>query len=161
GGFREDLYHRLNVVQIELPPLRERLEDVPLLAVEFLRRFSRQNSKDLRGFTDGAMATLANYQWPGNIRELENVVLQAVVLAKSSLIDVSDLPKRVTQAPVVAAPPTAALSDQLGAPEKQILVNALRQHAGNIKRTAEMLDISRTTLYAKLKKYQIDPDAIR
>ena len=77
------------------------------------------------------------------------------------MIDVSDLPKRVTQAPAVAAPPTAALSDQLGAPEKQILVNALRQHAGNIKRTAEMLDISRTTLYAKLKKYQIDPDAIR
>jgi DNA-binding NtrC family response regulator len=161
GSFREDLYHRLNVVQIELPPLRERTVDIPLLAMEFLRRFSRQNGKDLRGFTDAAVDVLCRYNWSGNVRELENVVLQAVVLAKSSLIDASDLPKRITESKPVLGSQSAALADQLGEPEKQILINALRQHSGNIKRTAEILQISRTTLYAKLKKYQIDPDAIR
>jgi two-component system NtrC family response regulator len=160
GSFRDDLYHRLNVVQIDLPPLRERTEDIPLLAMEFLRRFARQNGKDLRGFTPAAVEVLCRHNWPGNVRELENVVLQAVVLAKSALIDVSDLPKRIIDAPILAVSSTR-LIDQLGQPEKQILINAIRQHAGNIKRTAEMLQISRTTLYAKLKKYQIDPDTIR
>jgi DNA-binding NtrC family response regulator len=160
GTFREDLYHRLNVVQIDLPPLRERREDIPLLAMEFLRRFSRQNAKDLRGFTDAGIAVLSSYQWPGNVRELENVILQAVVLAKSSIIDANDLPKRILQGKTVEEP-AITLADRLGEPEKQILLNALRQHGGNIKRTAEMLDISRTTLYAKLKKYNVDPDAIR
>ncbi len=161
GTFREDLYHRLNVVQIDLPPLRERTEDVPLLAMEFLRRFARQNGKDLRGFSDNAINVLCGYGWPGNVRELENVVLQAVVLAKSSIIDAPDLPRRITEAKPLLAVPSAALSDQLGEPEKQILVNALRQHGGNIKRTAETLQISRTTLYAKLKKYEINPDFVR
>jgi DNA-binding NtrC family response regulator len=87
--------------------------------------------------------------------------LQAVVLAKSSIIDAPDLPRRITEAKPLLAVPSAALSDQLGEPEKQILVNALRQHGGNIKRTAETLQISRTTLYAKLKKYEIDPDFVR
>jgi DNA-binding NtrC family response regulator len=161
GTFREDLYHRLNVVQIDLPALRERSEDILLLSMEFLRRFARQNGKDLRGFTDAAMKTLCGHHWPGNVRELENVILQAVVLAKSSLIDASDLPKRITQSAAPSISNSAALADQLGEPEKQILLNALRQHGGNIKRTAATLDISRTTLYTKLKKYQIDPDAIR
>ncbi|MCG3148863.1 MAG: Transcriptional regulatory protein ZraR [Verrucomicrobiae bacterium] len=160
GNFREDLYHRLNVVQIDLPPLRHRSEDIPLLAMEFLRRFARQNSKDMRGFTDTAIATLNGYHWPGNVRELENVILQAVVLAKSALIDRSDLPKRILDAPVQETP-AVTLAGQLGEPEKQIVLNALRQHGGNIKRAAAMLDISRTTLYAKLKKYDIDPDAVR
>jgi DNA-binding NtrC family response regulator len=162
GTFREDLYHRLNVVQIDLPPLRDRTVDIPLLAMEFLRRFARQNGKDLRGFSDAAIDVLCRYNWPGNVRELENVVLQAVVLAKSSIIDAPDLPKRISEAkPVLGGVPSAALADQLGEPEKQILINALRQHGGNIKRTAETLQISRTTLYAKLKKYEIDPDLIR
>ena len=161
GTFREDLYHRLNVVQINLPPLRDRTEDIPLLAMEFLRRFARQNGKDLRGFSDNAVRVLCGYNWAGNVRELENVVLQAVVLAKSSLIDVADLPRRITEAKPLLAAPSAALSDQLGEPEKQILVNALRQHGGNIKRTAETLQISRTTLYAKLKRYEINPDFVR
>ena len=161
GTFREDLYHRLNVVQIDLPPLRDRTEDVPLLAMEFLRRFARQNGKELHGFTDAGIDVLCRYSWPGNVRELENVVLQAVVLAKSSLIDASDLPKRITESKPILAATSPALADQLGEPEKQILINALRQHAGNIKRTAEILQISRTTLYAKLRKYQINPDLIR
>ena len=161
AAFREDLYHRLNVVQIDLPALRDRSEDIPLLAMEFLRRFARQNGKDLRGFTDAAVAALCAYHWSGNVRELENVVLQAVVLAKSSLIDITDLPKRILQTRGGSGSVSSSLQDQLGEPEKQILLNALRQHGGNIKRTAKTLSISRTTLYAKLKRYQIDPDAIR
>ena len=160
GNFREDLFHRLNVVQIDLPPLRQRKVDVPLLAMEFLRRFARQNSKDVRGFTDAAIAILNDYHWPGNVRELENVILQAVVLAKSALIDRSDLPKRILDAPPQDAV-AITLAGQLGEPEKQIVLNALRHHGGNIKRAAAMLDISRTTLYAKLKKYDINPDTVR
>lgn len=163
GGFREDLYHRLNVVQIDLPPLRQRTGDVSLLAMEFLKRFARQNAKNVRGFTEAATNALLAYHWPGNIRELENVVLQSVVLAKSPIVDVTDLPKRILHQPAAsaAATDTITLADQLGEPEKQILLNALRHHNGNIKRTAEMLDISRTTLYAKMKKYGVDPEAIR
>jgi DNA-binding NtrC family response regulator len=160
GSFRDDLFHRLNVVQIDLPPLRQRREDVPLLAMEFLRRFARQNAKDVRGFTDAAIATLKSYHWSGNVRELENVILQAVVLAKSSLIDRSDLPKRII-ATLPENAPAITLAGQLGEPEKQIVLKALREHGGNIKRAAAMLDISRTTLYAKLKKYDINPAAVR
>jgi two-component system NtrC family response regulator len=161
GSFREDLYHRLNVVQIDLPALRERADDIPLLAMDFLRRFAQQYSKNVRGFSEPAIRTLGGYRWPGNIRELENVVLQAVVLAKSSLIDIADLPKRIVQAIPSTPAATPALASQLSEPEKQILIDALREHTGNIKRTADTLQISRTTLYAKLKKYQIDPDTIR
>ena len=159
GTFREDLYHRLNVVQIDVPSLRERIEDVPLLAGEFLRRYARQNGRDVRGFTEAAAHALFGYRWPGNVRELENVVLQAVVLAKSAFIDLADLPRRITESPGAVLP--ATLADQLSEPEKQILLNALRQHGGNIKRAAAMLHVSRTTLYAKLKKYEIEPDASR
>lgn len=159
GSFREDLYHRLNVVQIDIPALRERVEDVTLLAGEFLRRYARQNSRDVRGFTEAAAHALRGYRWPGNVRELENVVLQAVVLSKSPFIDLGDLPRRITES--TGGPPPASLSEQLGEPEKQILLNTLREHGGNIKQAAAALHVSRTTLYTKLKKYDIDPDAIR
>jgi DNA-binding NtrC family response regulator len=159
--FRDDLYHRLNVVQIDLPALRERADDISLLAMEFLRRYARQNTKAIKGFTDAAVHALEKYPWPGNIRELENVVLQAVVLAKSPLIDVTDLSRRIAETPRTPETTSLALDSQLGEPEKQILLKALRQNAGNIKRAAATLEISRTTLYAKLRKYDIDPDAIR
>jgi two-component system, NtrC family, response regulator AtoC len=161
GTFREDLYHRLNVVQIDLPALRERVIDIPLLAMEFLKRFAHQNGKSVRGFTDGAVEALERYSWPGNVRELENVVLQAVVLAKSPIIDVSDLARRIAENPQTPHQSSVALNTQLGQPEKQILIKTLRQHAGNIKRAAAALEISRTTLYAKLRKYEIDPGEIR
>jgi DNA-binding NtrC family response regulator len=162
GTFREDLYHRLNVVEIELPPLRNRLEDIPLLAMEFMRRFSEQNGKSVRGFTDAAINSLCAYHWPGNVRELENVVLQSVVLAKSPMLDVSDLPKRILEGPpTFAISQAGSLSERLGEPEKDILINTLRQNGGNVKRTAQALQVSRTTLYAKFKKYQINPDAVR
>jgi len=161
GTFREDLYHRLNVVQIELPPLRERVDDIVLLASEFLKRFARENRKDVRGFSSNAVTVLSSYGWPGNVRELENVVLQAVVLAKSPLICAEDLPRRILSSSAAKDASSTKLTDQLGEPEKQILIDTLQKHKGNIKRTAQALEISRTTLYAKLKKYQIDPSRIR
>ena len=160
GTFREDLYHRLNVVEIELPPLRERVGDVPLLVREFLRRIALQNDKDVSGFTEGALDALNRYQWPGNVRELGNVVLQAIVLARTAWIDVDDLPKRII-ADTKLAPPATTLADKLGGPERQILLDALHQHGGNIKAAADALQISRTTFYAKLKKHGIDPEEQR
>lgn len=160
GKFRPDLYHRLIVVQIELPPLRERGDDVVVLAGEFLRRHTQQCGKTIHGFTDAAIGALSRYQWPGNVRELDNVILQAVVLAKSSLLDVNDLPKRIIQAASTPGTGSLTLSDQLTEPERQILINTIRQHKGNIKRSAAALQVSRTTLYAKLKKYQIDTESI-
>ncbi len=160
GTFREDLYHRLNVVEINVPPLRERRDDVSLLASDFLRRFARQHSKDVRAFTNEAMTLLTAYRWPGNVRELENVVERAVVLARSPYVDSADLPRRIKQ-PVSTMVTSNRLSEQLREPEKEILLSTLRQHSGNIKRTAETLGISRTTLYAKLKKYQVDPGTLR
>jgi DNA-binding NtrC family response regulator len=157
--FREDLYHRLIVVQIEVPPLRERGDDTVVLAGEFLRKFASEHNKTIRGFTEAAIEALTRYRWPGNVRELENVILQAVVLAKSALLDVSDLSKRIIQATDEGVM-GSTLSDRLTEPEKQILIDAIRENRGNIKKSAAALQISRTTLYAKLKKYQIDPAQI-
>jgi DNA-binding NtrC family response regulator len=129
--------------------------------MEFLRRHARQNGKNVQGLTDSAVALLGAYRWPGNVRELENVILQAVVLARQPLLDLGDLPRRISEAAGADLAASRRLADQLEQPEKQIVIDALRQHAGNIKRTAEMLEVSRTTLYAKLKKYNIDPEGLR
>jgi len=158
--FREDLYHRLIVVQIEVPPLRQRGNDIVVLAGDFLRKFAKDHAKTIRGFTDAAIDALTKYRWPGNVRELENVILQAVVLGKSALLDVNDLPKRIVQATDENLVAGSTLSDRLTEPEKQILIDTIREHRGNIKKSAEALQISRTTLYSKLKKYQIDPATI-
>jgi DNA-binding NtrC family response regulator len=158
--FREDLYHRLIVVQIEVPPLRQRGNDIVVLAGDFLRKFAKDHAKTIRGFTDSAIDALTKYRWPGNVRELENVILQAVVLGKSALLDVNDLPKRIVQATDENLVAGSTLSDRLTEPEKQILIDTIREHRGNIKKSAEALQISRTTLYSKLKKYQIDPATI-
>ena len=97
GRFREDLYHRLNVIALHLPPLRERREDVPLLLEHFLRRFSEENARPLRRFTPAAMKVLVDYDWPGNVRELENVVERAVVLSAQNLMDADLLPETVLE----------------------------------------------------------------
>jgi len=91
--FREDLYYRLNVVNIELPPLRERKEDVPLLAEHFLHKFAMENQKEITGFSPEAMELVLDYDWPGNVRELENAIERAVILAKDSIITIADLPQ--------------------------------------------------------------------
>lgn len=160
GVFRGDLYHRLNVVQILIPPLRQRIEDIPLLVDRFVKRFAREHHKNIEGVTSAALRLLGSYRWPGNVRELENVVLQAVVLAHSTMIDVTDLPARIWNAAEPGKQGPSRLVDQLREPEMEILLSTLKQVEGNVKQAAKQLQISRTTLYAKLKKYGIDPRGV-
>jgi two-component system response regulator HydG len=148
GSFREDLFYRINVIPIMLPPLRDRRNDIPLLALHFLRRFARERGKDLREISSGAMRLLLDYSWPGNVRELENSIEHAVVLAKGSQLEVWDLPSTIHR-PSSSLPPTMA--DQ----ELNLLLRILEECGWNKKLAAQRLGISRSTVYAILKRHKI------
>jgi len=149
--FREDLYYRLNVVNIELPPLRERKEDVPLLAEHFLHKFAMENQKEITGFSPESMEIVLDYDWPGNVRELENAIERAVILAKDSLITVADLPQEnLSQVRL------ASTGKNLKEVEKNHVLNVLRETGGNYSEAARILGISRMTLYNKAKEYGFD-----
>jgi len=148
GEFREDLYYRLNVVTIELPPLRERKEDVPLLAQHFLNKFALENQKEITGFSPEATEFLLGYDWPGNVRELENAIERAVILAKDSLITVADLPQENIS--LARSAPTGKSLKEL---EKDHLLNILNETGGNYSETARILGITRMTLYNKAREY--------
>ena len=161
GQFREDLYYRINVVNIELPKLAERTTDIPLLAESFLRQMCKKHNKDKTGFSDDMLHYLENYPWPGNVRELENVVERAVVLGKHQQISAQDLPQQILDQARQDTPLTfkrMSLREALEEPEKKILEMALRQNNWNRQQTAEMLQINRTTLYKKLKRYKLEAD---
>jgi two-component system response regulator HydG len=150
GHFREDLYYRLNVIPIYLPPLRERRNDIPLLARHFLHHFAAENKEKIEGFRPEALRFLLDYSWPGNVRELENTIEHAVVLAKGARIEPSDLPAVIRAgASAVAKVPTMVEH------EIKLLQDALEECGWNKKQAAEKLGISRSTLYDKIKKYQI------
>jgi len=149
--FREDLYYRLNVVNIELPPLRERKEDIPLLAEYFLNKFTAENRKDVTKFSPEAMELVLDYDWPGNVRELENAIERAVILAKDSLIAVADLPQENLQ-PIGLA----STGKNLKEVEKSHLLSVLRETGGNYSEAARILGISRMTLYNKAREYGFD-----
>ena len=153
GAFREDLYYRLNVVTVTLPPLRDRREDIPLLAQKFLDDFNRDNGKAIEGFTPDCMNALMAHPWPGNIRELRNVVERMVVLSRRDALTLRDLPAPMrtgAQDPAPAVPPSAL---SLEAAEKDLIVKALAAHDGNRTKAAEQLGISRRTLHRKLNAY--------
>jgi two-component system response regulator HydG len=147
-NFREDLFYRLNVIPLILPPLRDRRNDIPLLALHFLRRFAAERGKDLREISSGAMRLLLDYPWPGNVRELENSIEHAVVLAKGSQLEAWDLPSALHH-PHPSFPPTIA--DQ----ELNLLLNILEECGWNKKLAAQRLGISRSTVYAILKRHKI------
>jgi len=149
GEFREDLYYRLNVVSIEIPPLRQRREDVMPLAEYFMDHYASECGKRMEGFTRSAKDSLLMYDWPGNVRELENAIERAVVLCRGDVIDASDLP-----VPVAEADGVEDLS--MDAIEKLHLERVLSKVGWNIGKAAEILKIHRNTLTAKLKKYNID-----
>ncbi len=153
GRFREDLFYRLNVIPIHLPPLRDRRNDLFLLTRHFLDRFSNVQNKTVKDFSTEVMRRLMDYSWPGNIRELENTIEHAVVLAKDKEIKVSDLPSAFlkTETPVLVK--TVSLEET----EKQHLMEVLDKCQWNKKKAAEMLGIGRSTLYVKLKKYHLKP----
>ena len=152
GQFREDLYYRLNVVTIELPPLRERKEDIPLLAQHFLKKFAVENQKEITGFSPEATDFLLKYEWPGNVRELENAIERAVILAKNSYIEVADLPRES-----LTLARSAPLVKSLAEVEKNHILNILAKTRGNnYSEAARILGISRVTLYNKIKAYGLN-----
>jgi transcriptional regulator with GAF, ATPase, and Fis domain len=153
GQFREDLYYRLNVIPMHLPPLRERSNDIPLLARHFLRRFAKEQGKEVRSISPEVMRMLLDYSWPGNVRELENSIEHATVLAKGSRIEASDLPVVIHSAAVYVK--TSQQPTSMEEHERILLQEALEESGWNKKLAATRLGISRNTLYVKLKKYQI------
>jgi DNA-binding NtrC family response regulator len=152
GRFRRDLYFRLNTVEIHVPPLRARCEDIPLLAHEALVRYSRRYGKRLTGFEHNALAALTDYSWPGNVRELEHIVERAVLLAAGEAVGIGDL-RIQSSAPAGAM----ELSDlNLEGAERRI-IEAAMERSGNMNKAADALGVSRSALYRRLQKYNIEP----
>jgi len=149
--FREDLYYRLNVVSIELPPLRERKEDIPLLAQHFLNKFAVENQKEIIDFSPEATDFLLKYEWPGNVRELENAVERAVILANNSYIEARDMPQENVQ-----MNHSATVEKSLKESEKKCVLAILKETRGNFSEAARVLGISRATLYNKIKAYELN-----
>jgi DNA-binding NtrC family response regulator len=158
GRFRQDLYYRVNVINLEIPPLRERVSDIPLLASHFMRSVAEESGKRVTGFNAEALAALERYNWPGNVRELANVVERAVLLSRSELLGLDDLPPSlVSLSPsVAAAADPGSLKRALQAPERQIILEVLEAHGWNRNATADFLGINRTTLYKKMKRLGLD-----
>jgi DNA-binding NtrC family response regulator len=175
--FRQDLFYRINVITIRMPALRERLGDIALLANHFLRLHSKEVGREILGFTQPAMSALQRYVWPGNVRELENAVERAVVLCRRPQIDVEDLGEQIgteTQGQEPSgrcagangngngyaaddfASSAMPLEQALEIPERRIIESALKRNAWNRQATAAELDINRTTLYKKMRKYRLD-----
>ena len=155
GTFREDLFYRLNVIHLEVPPLRERKEDIPLLMASFLDTFNRENNKHIEGFSDEAKRAMFGYDWPGNIRELRNAVESAVVLCRTQVIGPDDLPPAVTKSKdgmQVSIPVGVTLDEG----EKRLIVSTLDYCKGNKTKAAEVLGIGRKTLHRKLQEYKIE-----
>jgi two-component system response regulator HydG len=159
GVLREDLYYRLNVILLQVPPLRERMDDVPILAMHFLRKYAAREGSGMSGISEEAMNVLLSYSWPGNVRELENAIERAVVLGHGEKLRAPDLPPQVhrradDQHPLVPAHLT------LEEMEKLAIAQALRLTGGNKSEAAERLGIHRTSLYDKMRRYGItDPNA--
>jgi DNA-binding NtrC family response regulator len=163
GKFREDLYYRINVVTIELPPLCERVGDVRLLAEHFLRMYSIQHNRNKLGITDEAIEYLERYPWPGNVRELENVIERATLLSKGKFIGPEDLPDSIKreQSRQTKQYKQMSLKEALAGPEKDIIRQALQANHWNRQATAKALDINRTTLFKKMKQYGLYAEAER
>jgi len=167
GAFREDLYYRLNVITIHLPPLRKRTEDIPLLARHFLRLYAEENGKDVAELSPAALERLIDHRWPGNVRELENAIERAVVLSPGGPIGIELLPPSV-RAPNGAAPTTGPALPELGTSfwdavssyERQLIVRALHSAGGVQKRAAEILQVKPTTLHEMMKRLAISAETI-
>ncbi len=155
--FREDLYYRLNILQVYLPPLRERVGDVRLLGQYFFDIYARKYSKQLKGIAAPTLKLLERYPWPGNVRELENVIERAVILARGPYLTSENFPAAVVDAKPMTHPHKGALplSKALEEPEKQIIQSALEYSGWSRKKAAEILQINRTTLFKKMRRYNL------
>ncbi len=165
GMFREDLYYRLKVITIDLPPLRNRQEDIPPLTQYFLQRYRRESGKPVTAIAEPAMALLCRYSWPGNIRELENVIERAVVLSNQAVLTAEDLPAEIrdpsTQAASLRVPGNKAFSiddiPTLEEVKKRYILHVISESDGNISRAAKKLSIDRRSLYRMLVRYKVEP----
>jgi len=157
GGFRQDLYYRLNVIRIELPPLRERSEDIALLVDHFIRKFSDGARRKVTGIDEEALTALKNYSWPGNIRELEHTIERAVLLGRGSTVGIDDLPPQLAACGESAVVLGAALAKQLTLRdlEREYIGKVLQTTQGNKTEAARILGVDRTTLYRKLEDYKL------
>jgi DNA-binding NtrC family response regulator len=161
GQFRQDLYYRINVVSIHLPPLRERIGDIPLLADHFLKAHCERTHRTILGFQPEAMQRMQAFPWPGNVRQLENLIERAVVLSKNRYLTLDDLPDEVRE-PKNGGMPAAEdtrvlpLKDALEIPEKALILRALKSFQGSRQATADALGINRTTLFKKMRRFGIE-----
>ena len=146
GDFREDLYYRLNVVRIELPSLKDRKEDILPLAEHFLKKYTEENSKNIKKFSPEVVKFMLNYSWPGNVRELENMIERGVILSKKNSITLDELPQDIIH-------PTPVEGKTIESVERNHIIRVLEETKGNISKAAKILGIRRMTLYNKLKKY--------
>jgi DNA-binding NtrC family response regulator len=167
GRFREDLFYRINVINLELPSLRQRATDIPILIRHFLQKICQEESKQVEGFDDAALQALCTYHWPGNVRELQNIVERAVLLGRGPMLGVHDLPSHINTClptQLMVPPPSQTkqtLKEALEAPERQIILQRLRENGWNRNETADQLGVNRTTLYKKMKKLGLeDPRAV-
>ncbi|HXX29587.1 MAG TPA: sigma 54-interacting transcriptional regulator, partial [Myxococcaceae bacterium] len=157
GRFREDLFYRLNVVEVRIPPLAARREDVTLLADHFLRRFAAKNAKPLRGFSAEALRALEEYAWPGNVRELEHAVERAVVLARGEVLEAADLPEAVRSGPRgVAGQVVVPIGMPMEEVERRLIHETLRHTGGDKTLAARLLGIAARTIYRKLERERGD-----
>jgi DNA-binding NtrC family response regulator len=158
GRFRQDLFYRVNVINIEIPPLRDRVNDIPLLANHFLKQAAEEAGRPAREFTSEALGSLQRYNWPGNVRELQNVVSRAVLLGSGELVDAIDLPQTLTSSTSVSLGPATGktLKEALEGPERQIIQEVLESNNWNRNATADALGINRTTLYKKMKRLGLE-----
>ncbi len=157
GHLREDLYYRLNVFTIELPPLRERVDDVRLLVESFIQDFNERDGKSLRGIDEDALVALKSYRWPGNVRELRNVVERAMIVARGDMVTRQDLPPSVTEPkrmPGAADGVELPVGTTVEQAEKNLILKTLDATGQNKTRAADILGISLKTLHNKLKKYR-------
>jgi len=161
GNFREDLFYRLNVITLELPPLRERREDIPVLVYYFLNKFKPSNCRNPYFITQRALDTLCSYSWPGNVRQLENAIERAVVMAGNHTVDLSDLPPEIPLACEAIGSNIITLKQAKSQFEREMVVQTLAKNQGNISATAVELDIARKNLQEKIKKYNINVKQFR
>jgi len=155
GRLREDLYYRLCVFPIELPPLRDRLDDVPLLAEEFIRIFNREHGKAVQGIAPDCLDALNAHHWPGNVRELRNAIERAVIVSRSPMLSVGDLSKAVASQSGAELGFTVRLGSTLAEVENELIARTISFAGGNKSRAAQILGVGRRTLYKQPERYSV------
>jgi transcriptional regulator with PAS, ATPase and Fis domain len=160
GKFREDLFYRLNVVPIHLPPLRERKEDIPALAQHFLKKFNKENDRHIEGISQKVYEMFLEYSWPGNVRELENYVERAVVTAKGKILSPRDFPRELSFGRIMVPPDEIKVGSTIYEAERKLILKTLKAQGGNRTKTAKILGISDRTLRNKLQEYGLKDAAV-